>query len=80
MFERPENPIKNRVFNMMMPKSLLLKRKFSEKMSKQIEFFESFGTDLGWFGADFGTVWEYFRDDFGPSLKTRKIESSKLKN
>ena len=47
------------------------------KSSKNIE---NFGTDLGLFGADLGTVWGHFRDDFGPTLKTRKIESSELKN
>ena len=51
-----------------------------EKMSKIFEIFENFGTDLGWFGGDFGTVWEYFRDDFGPTLKHRKFEGPELKN
>ena len=41
---------------------------------------EKFGTDLGWFGGDLGMVWGYFRDDFGPILKIRKIESSELNN
>ena len=40
---------------------------------------ENFGTDLGWFGGDFGMVWGYFQDGFGPILKSRKIESSELK-
>ena len=41
---------------------------------------EHFGTDLGWFGGDFGMVWGYFRDDFGPTLKNRKFEGLELKN
>ena len=47
------------------------------KTSKKIE---NFGTDLGWFGDDFGMVWGYFRDGFGPTLKSRKFGSSELKN
>ena len=54
--------------------------KIFEKMSKKFEIFENFGTDLGWFGGDFGTVWEYFRDGFGPTLKSRKIEGPESKN
>ena len=48
--------------------------------SKKIKHFENFGTDLGWFGDDLGTVWGYFRDGFGPILKSRKIEGPELKN
>ena len=51
--------------------------KFSDR---KFEKFEIFGTDLGWFGGALGTAWGYFRDDFGPILKTRKFESSELKN
>ena len=38
-----------------------------------------FGTDFGWFRRALGMVWGYFRDDFGPTLKNRKFESSELK-
>ena len=51
-----------------------------EKMSKKFEIFENFGTDLGWFGGDFGTVWGYFRDGLGPILKSRKFEGPESKN
>ena len=37
--------------------------------SKKIEQIEKFGTDLGWFGDDFGTVRAYFWDGFGPISK-----------
>ena len=50
------------------------------KKSKKFEKLENFGTDLGWFGGASGTVWGYFWDDFGPTLKNRKFESSELKN
>ena len=40
---------------------------------------EIVGTDLGLFGDDFGMVRGSFRDDFGPSSKSRKFESSELK-
>ncbi len=49
-------------------------------MPKKIEIFENFGTDLGWFGGDFGMVWGYFQDGFGPILKSRKFEGPELKN
>ena len=51
-----------------------------KKIAKIGEKIEKFGTDLGWFGGALGTVWGYFRDDFGPTLKNRKFESSELKN
>ena len=44
-----------------------------KKMSKKLEKLKKIGTDLRWFGGDFGMVWEYFREDFGPSLKKLKI-------
>ena len=47
---------------------------------QNFEKFENFGTDLGWFGGALGTVWGYFRDDCGPTLKNRKSGSSELKN
>ena len=50
------------------------------KMSKMYEILENFGTDLGWFGDDFGMVWGHFRDGFGPMLKSRKFEGPGLKN
>ena len=46
-------------------------------MSKKIEIPEKVGTDWGWFGVDFGMVWEYFWDSFGPTLK---IENLKVQN
>ena len=52
----------------------------SEEKSKIIENIENFGTDLRWFGNHFGTVWGYFRTDFGPVSKKLKFESSELKN
>ena len=55
-------------------------RKFSKKLKKKNRIFENFGTDLGWFGDDFGMVWGYFRDGFGPTLKSRKIEGPESKN
>ena len=58
----------------------LAPREIFEKMSKKIDIFESFGTDVGWFGGDFGTVWGYFRDGFGPTLKSRKFEGPESKN
>ena len=54
--------------------------KGTNKCRKKIEMFEKFGTDLGWFGGDFGTVWGYFRDGFGSILKSRKFEGPELKN
>ena len=51
-----------------------------EKCRKKSKICENFGTDLGWFGGDFGTVWGYFRDGFGPILKSRKFEGLELKN
>ena len=48
-------------------------------ISKNIKHIEKLGTDLGWFGNDFGMVWGYFRDGFGPILKTRKFDSLELK-
>ena len=54
--------------------------KIIEKNVDKFRFFENVGTDLGCFGGDFGTVWGYFRDGFGPILKTRKIEDSESKN
>ena len=53
--------------------------KHVEKIYVEFEIFENFGTDLGWFGGDFGMVWGHFRTNFGPILKTRKIETSELK-
>ena len=47
---------------------------------ENVKQIEKNGTDLGWFGDDFGTVWERFRDAFGLILKNRKFESSELKN
>ena len=41
--------------------------------------FENFGTDLGWFGDDFGMVRLYFREGFGPILKSRKNVGPELK-
>ena len=41
------------------------------KMSEKIENFENFGTDLGWFGGEFGMVWGYFLTDFE---KNEKLE------
>ena len=38
-------------------------RKFSKNVDFFFEIFENFGTDLGWFGGDIGTVWEYFRSN-----------------
>ena len=61
-------------------KSIKNPSKKSEFFGPKIEKIENFGTDLGWFGGAFGTVWGYFRDGFGPTLKSRKIESSELKN
>ena len=52
-------------------------RKFRTKKNEKIEFF---WTDLGWFGGDFGLVWEYFRTGFGPVSKSRKFEGPELKN
>ena len=46
--------------------------------STKIKKFKNW-TDLGWFGGDFGMVWEQFRDDFGPILKIQQFESSELK-
>ena len=37
---------------------------FEKNVDFFFEFFEKIGTDLGWFGGDFGTVWGYFRTDF----------------
>ena len=54
--------------------------KKNRKMSKKLKIPENFVTDLGWFGGDFGTVWGYFRDGFGPILKSRKFEGPELKN
>ena len=51
-----------------------------EKNKKKLRKIAIFGMDLGWFGGALGTVWGYFRDDFGPILKNRKSESSELKN
>ena len=48
-------------------------------MSKKFEIIEKIGTDLGWFGDDFGMAWGYFQDGFGPILKNRKNESPELK-
>ena len=50
---------------------------FGPKKSEKID---NFGTDLGWFGGDLGTVRGYFRDGFGPILKSRKFEGPELKN
>ena len=50
------------------------------KSTKKSEKIENFGTDLGWFGGDLGTVWGYFWDDFGPILKSRKFEGPESKN
>ena len=36
-------------------------------------------TKVDGFWDGFGTVWGHFRDDFGPSSKTRKIEGLELK-
>ena len=47
-----------------------------QKKTKNID---NFWTDLGCFGGDFGTVWEYFRDDIGPRLKNRNFEGPELK-
>ena len=59
---------------------LLSSSEIFEKMSIFFEVFENFGTDLGWFGGDFGMVWEYIRGGFGPTLKSRKFEGPELKN
>ena len=48
----------------------------SKKKSKKLEI-EHFGTDLGCFGGDFGTVLEYFRHDFGKN-KFREFGVEKL--
>ena len=47
-----------------------IKKKSENFGPKKIEKIEKFGTDLGWFGGDLGMVWEYFRTDFGPILKS----------
>ena len=59
---------------------LLLVRRFTKKWRKNSNFSKKNGTDLGWFGDDFGMVWGYFRDGFGPISKSRKNESSELNN
>ena len=60
---------------------LYLKKKEDGK-KKLISFLEitKIGMDLGWVGDDLGTVWGYFRSNFGPILKTLKFASSELKN
>ena len=42
------------------------------------ENIEHFGTDVGWFGGDFGMVRGYFREGFGPTLKNQKIGGPEL--
>ena len=50
----------------------------NQQKSRLFENIENFGTDSGWFGGDFWMVWGYFWDDFGPTLKNKKIESLEL--
>ena len=40
-----------------------------ERGTKRLRLHKKNCMDLGWFGDDLGTVWEYSRHDFGSILK-----------
>ena len=59
----------------------ILMKSYDFPMRKNVgnfDYFEQTGTDLGWFGDDFGMVWGYFRDGLGPIFKSRKNEGPEL--
>ena len=73
------NLLKNRTKTYIFSNSKI-SRSNSKFSDHKIEKNKKIGTDLGWFGGALEMVWEYFRDDFRPTLKIRKFESSELKN
>ena len=72
------NPSRNFNVFFLGPTPPLHQKKVRNFRTKKIEKIENFGTDLGCFGGDLGTVWGHFRHDFGPILKKSKIRKFRI--